>query len=154
MLERDAVWSGNKSPGDGVHKEERSGSQLLRFLTSRSEEMQRDAEREASGNDQYYDNSSLSRFILSRPPPLPLSIHPSRHFCTEGEKPGDSSTHPFSRGRDRKRQRRRQPCFGGAGVAFRLPGATGVIRISTWERREGWLGFCPGGKMLSLLCGG
>jgi len=46
------VWSGNKSPG----REGRAGGRG----------------RKAAGNDQYYDNSSLSRFILPRPP-SPLS---------------------------------------------------------------------------------
>lgn len=33
----------------------------------------REEEREAAGNDQYYDNSSLSHFIRPRPPSLPPS---------------------------------------------------------------------------------
>lgn len=57
------VWSGNKSPGRCTHKGE-----VVSYFASRPEK------REAASNDQYYDNSSLSRFIL--PHPLPSSPAP------------------------------------------------------------------------------
>ena len=116
-----------------------------------------------TSNDQYYDNSSrpqsvASRFIsrhlghpLSLPPSFSLSLSLSLIFVLPFATPrssfGNIKVHE---------SRIWAAIFEGAGVAFRLPGVTGVgvIPISTWEQREGWLGFCPGGKMLSLLCGG
>ena len=108
-----------------------------------------------TSNDQYYDNSSrpqsvASRFIsrhLGHPPSPSLSLIFVLPFATPRSSFGNIKVHE---------SRIWAAIFEGAGVAFRLPGVTGVgvIPISTWEQREGWLGFCPGGKMLSLLCGG
>lgn len=59
-----AFWlAGAEGERDGKKVGEREGEK----------ERERKREREAAGNDQYYDNSSLSRFILPRPPPLPPS---------------------------------------------------------------------------------
>lgn len=84
----DASWCGNKSPEDGVHKE-KSATSLFDFSRSRETYREREREigrkREASGNDQYYDNSSLSRFILSHPPRVSSTYPRPRHFRTEGE---------------------------------------------------------------------
>lgn len=85
---------------DGVHtRERRSDSQLLRFPalpSARAREGEREREREtdrerergrkAAGNDQYYDNSSLSRFILLRPPPLPFDLPSQPHNSRDRER--------------------------------------------------------------------
>lgn len=56
-----AVWSGNKSPGRCTHEGE---VWVVSYFAFRLPEAER--EREAAGNDQYYDNSSLSRVLSFR----------------------------------------------------------------------------------------